>query len=226
VLLVFQLLMGIPVNSTHASLASSSQGFHSSLMLAVPCQQFVDSYVSGPLSAVTRDLPWALLVYSYASVTQVSRGISVSNYLGVSLHHSKRLIPSVGTKPLQLFLGNPRPYALYCGEPPRPWPCTLVQAARPSRTLGHPNHKLALKIPSNRQKSNTSVPPPQYPYVEPRTKPQKSPTSNSPIKFLFVNQREPFKFPHYKVFHLVTLFSVCLRLLPFFELSPKKTNPS
>jgi hypothetical protein len=35
--------MGIPVSSTHASLASSSQGFHSSLMLAVPCQQLLVS---------------------------------------------------------------------------------------------------------------------------------------------------------------------------------------
>jgi hypothetical protein len=57
--------------------------------------------------------------------------------------------------------------------------------------------------------------------VDLRVKPQKSLNSNSPKRILFVKQREFPKFPQNKTLQLVTQFSVCLRVLPFSELSPK-----
>jgi hypothetical protein len=57
--------------------------------------------------------------------------------------------------------------------------------------------------------------------VDPPANPQKSPNLNPPTRILFVNQREPLKFPQNKKLQLVTLFSVSLRVLPFSELAPK-----
>jgi hypothetical protein len=90
--------MGIPVSSTHASLASSSQGFYSSLMLAVPCQQLLVS------SLVKLYLCTLMLVLLLASC-----GISVNNHLVVSLHYVGGLYHQWVPNPCQLFLGNPRP---------------------------------------------------------------------------------------------------------------------
>jgi hypothetical protein len=75
-------------------------------------------------------------------------------------------------------------------------------------------------------KETLVVPPPQWTHVDLRPKPQKTSNSNSPNIILFVNQREIAKFPQYKKLQLVTLFLVCLRLHPFFELSPKNSNLS
>jgi hypothetical protein len=66
------------------------------------------------------------------------------------------------------------------------------------------------------------VPPPQWFYVDPRSNPSITPISNSPKIFLFVIQRKSLKFPQIKFLHLVTLFPVCLRVLPFSELLLKK----
>jgi hypothetical protein len=57
--------------------------------------------------------------------------------------------------------------------------------------------------------------------VDTRLKTQKNPILNSPIPNLFAIQRKTPKFPPNKKLHLVTLFSVCLRVFPFSELDPK-----
>jgi hypothetical protein len=53
--------------------------------------------------------------------------------------------------------------------------------------------------------------------VEHRAKTQKSPFLNSPKNILFAKQREFPKFLQNNFLHLVTLFSVDLRVLPFSE---------
>jgi hypothetical protein len=69
------------------------------------------------------------------------------------------------------------------------------------------------------------VPPPQPPR-EPTTKPnQKSLKPNPPISILFAKQRESQYSPKKTFLHLVTLFSVHLRVYPFSELSPKPQIP-
>jgi hypothetical protein len=67
--------------------------------------------------------------------------------------------------------------------------------------------------------------------VASRPNPQKIATLNSPNIILFAIQRKTAKFLQYKKLHLVTQFSVCLRVLPFseppFQKSGQKTatNP-
>jgi hypothetical protein len=77
----------------------------------------------------------------------------------------------------------------------------------------------------NYTKCTHVVPPPQWAHVEPRPKTQKTLISNSPTNILFAIQRKSLKFPQNNLRHLVTLFLVCLRVFPLFELSPKKSNP-
>jgi hypothetical protein len=57
--------------------------------------------------------------------------------------------------------------------------------------------------------------------VDLRPNPKKIPNSISPEKILFVKQRKIVKFPQKLFLHLVTLFLVCLRDLPFSELAQK-----
>jgi hypothetical protein len=57
--------------------------------------------------------------------------------------------------------------------------------------------------------------------VDPRVNPKKIPNSISSKKILFVKQRKIVKFPQKLFLHLVTLFLVCLRDLPFSELAQK-----
>jgi hypothetical protein len=59
-----------------------------------------------------------------------------------------------------------------------------------------------------------------------RPNPKKKPIPNSPIKNLFVKQRETLKFPQKQKLQLVTLFSVRLRQLPFSEPPQKNSNQS
>jgi hypothetical protein len=61
--------------------------------------------------------------------------------------------------------------------------------------------------------------------VDSRLQPSKSPTFNSPILILFVNQREIPKFPQNILRHLATLFSVRLRVHPFSKNSSKNPIP-
>jgi hypothetical protein len=61
--------------------------------------------------------------------------------------------------------------------------------------------------------------------VDTRPNPQKTPTSNSPNKILFAKQRENPNFLQNIFLQLATLFSVCLRVFPFWKDSPKKYNP-
>jgi hypothetical protein len=83
----------------------------------------------------------------------------------------------------------------------------------------------------NSPKWTHSFPPPQYSHVEPRANPKKTLISNSSKIIPFVIQRKIAKFPQTQLIQLVTLFSVCLRVLPFSEPSleiqaPKSaTNP-
>jgi hypothetical protein len=72
---------------------------------------------------------------------------------------------------------------------------------------------------------STSGPPPQWLHVELRPEPQKNPNLNSPKEILFVIQRKTAEFPQDKNLQLVTLFLVCLRVLPFWKDSPKKSQP-
>jgi hypothetical protein len=48
---------------------------------------------------------------------------------------------------------------------------------------------------------------------------------NSPKSILFAKQRKNAKFLQYIFPHLVTLFSVCLRVFPFSKNSSKKFQP-
>jgi hypothetical protein len=59
--------------------------------------------------------------------------------------------------------------------------------------------------------------------VELRVKPPKSPNPNSPQIILFVKQRKFLNSPKNPILHLVTQFSVCLRVFPFSE--PTLKNP-
>jgi hypothetical protein len=61
--------------------------------------------------------------------------------------------------------------------------------------------------------------------VDPRVKPKKTPISNSSEIFPFAIQRKTIKFPQNKLIHLVTLFLVDSRELPFSEPGPKIPNP-
>jgi hypothetical protein len=62
--------------------------------------------------------------------------------------------------------------------------------------------------------------------VEPLPKTKKTPNLNSPKFILFAIQRKNPIFPQNKKHHLVTLFSVYLRDLPFSEMFPQKSqNP-
>jgi hypothetical protein len=71
----------------------------------------------------------------------------------------------------------------------------------------------------------TSGPPSSVNHVELRPEPQKNPNLNSPKNILFVIQRKTAEFPQDKNLHLATLFSVCLRVFPFWKDSPKKSQP-
>jgi hypothetical protein len=82
-----------------------------------------------------------------------------------------------------------------------------------------PNRRVPNKFPQKRTKWAQVVPPPHQTYVDHRAKHQKTPISNSPKKILFVNQRKTIKFPQNKFLHLVTLFLVDSRELPFSESS-------
>jgi hypothetical protein len=61
--------------------------------------------------------------------------------------------------------------------------------------------------------------------VDSRPKPKKPSNPSSPKTFLFVNQRKSLKFPQNKKIHLVTLFSVHLRVFPFSDQPLKTSNP-
>jgi hypothetical protein len=61
--------------------------------------------------------------------------------------------------------------------------------------------------------------------VAPRPKTPKTPNLNSPSLILFAIQRKKAKFLQNSFVHLVTLFSVYLRVLPFSEVPPQKPNP-
>jgi hypothetical protein len=69
------------------------------------------------------------------------------------------------------------------------------------------------------------VPPPHIPTPPTAQNPKKRVKSNSPNIILFTIQRKTPKFPQNKKVHLVTLFLVHLRELPFSELGPKIPNP-
>jgi hypothetical protein len=71
---------------------------------------------------------------------------------------------------------------------------------------------------------HTVSPPPHLPTWEHRPKTQKPPTLNSPNQILFAIQHKIVKFLQYKELHLVTQFSVCLRVFPFSEPPPKKSD--
>jgi hypothetical protein len=59
--------------------------------------------------------------------------------------------------------------------------------------------------------------------VESRPQPQKNPILNSPTLFSFAIQRKIAKFLQEQKLHLVTLFPVEIRVLPFSE--PHSKNP-
>jgi hypothetical protein len=82
----------------------------------------------------------------------------------------------------------------------------------------HKTYPIDVKSSSNHSGEHTVVPPPQCTYVEPRPNFKKSLNLNSPQKILFAIQRKTAEFPQNIFLHLVTLFSVCSRLLPFSEL--------
>jgi hypothetical protein len=56
------------------------------------------------------------------------------------------------------------------------------------------------------------------------SKTQKNANFKFPQTNLFVNQRDFPKFPQNIILHLVTLFSVSLRVYPFSELAPQKSG--
>jgi hypothetical protein len=64
---------------------------------------------------------------------------------------------------------------------------------------------------------HTIGPPPQYLHVGIRPNPKKKPILNSPQTILFAIQHKIAKFLQNNKLQLVTLFSVCLRVLPFSE---------
>jgi hypothetical protein len=103
---------------------------------------------------------------------------------------------------------------------PHPWPSFAGPISHHSASP-QSNPQFNLKCA---QKTHNG-PPPQYLHVEPRLHLQKSPNLNSLHLIFFVNQRKSLKFPQKQKPHLVTHFSVCLRDLPFSELSPKNLNP-
>jgi hypothetical protein len=94
----------------------------------------------------------------------------------------------------------------------------------PQVTLHPPQPSTQTQIPQNTQSETLIVPPPQWHYVEPRPKPQKTLNINSPKYILFVKQRKNPKFLQNIKPHLVTLFSVRLRVLPFSDHLPKTQN--
>jgi hypothetical protein len=65
------------------------------------------------------------------------------------------------------------------------------------------------------------VPPPQCPPVDSRLKPKKRSNPSSSKIILFAIQRKNPKFPQYIKVHLVTQFSVHLRVFPFSD-QPQK----
>jgi hypothetical protein len=83
----------------------------------------------------------------------------------------------------------------------------------------------SLKFPQKTQQLHNIGPPPHMSHVDPRANSQKRSKLNSSHQILFVKQRRTAKFPQNIVLHLVTLFPVELRVLPFSELSPKNSKP-
>jgi hypothetical protein len=110
---------------------------------------------------------------------------------------------------------------------------TVASLSKPTNTvldqtlhlqpIGHSIYirELQPEIPPKHSKCTQVVPPPHKLHVDPRVKPQKIPILNSPVSILFVNQRETTKFLQNFFLHLVTLFSVRLRVLPFSEVTPQ-----
>jgi hypothetical protein len=151
------------------------------------------------------------------------------------------------TQPITYLLEhNPCNYALeqpthsLSTTPAHPWtqPITYLLEHNPCNYAPWTTHPLlehnlrtrsasiTFRFPPKHTNRTPLVPPPQYTYVDPRAKSKKRVNPNSPNNILFVIQRKISKFPQNIVLHLVTLFSVCLRVLPFFEHSPKKFQTS
>jgi hypothetical protein len=116
-------------------------------------------------------------------------------------------------------------------KPPRPESAVPLYVLRgiPHRAPHKTNPQLTLKHSSRSPKRTINVPPPHTLHVDPRIKSQKSYKTNSSQTIPFVKQRETQLSPKNIKPHLVTLFPVCLRVLPFFDRSPKSqksSNPS
>jgi hypothetical protein len=118
------------------------------------------------------------------------------------------------TPNLELFVTYLHTYIILIQSNPR------TQKQRSITYTGLSLKQIQLK-PPNHTKKHTTDPPPQCTHADSRPKTKKTVNLNSPNSILFVIQRKISEFLHYKKRHLVTLFSVCLRVFPFSKNSPK-----
>jgi hypothetical protein len=111
-------------------------------------------------------------------------------------------------------------------NPRHPNPKQLTHTQAQLITYTFPQIYSINTINSPKVHTNCTKSPPSSPtHVDPRPKTKKRVNWNSSNPILFVNQRDFPEFPQNIKPHLVTLFSVYLRVLPFSEIPPKPKSP-